>query len=407
MDSESEVDQVVRDRLRAYVRRAHLLRQIHSNKGARAHRWSQRYLIATVLVASVVSVIGFMGTDRLARSTPASWNVSVGAVENMYSLAVLSILVITILGLVYRFDERGSRHYRSIEILTDFIRDVEDAVALSSAGIARLSSEDLQVARTRYKGLLSSLPPSTDREYLEAKKSAAEKREKARRAAGGEGGYGGLWEDATSSASVERDLGSKLAELLFEPTRKAVLVAVRDSLGDTAWVTGGFVREAVWDRVHEYTIPTPSEDVDIIYFDAEHVSEQNERQKEGQLAEASANIHWSVKNQGRMHSISGGEPYRSLEDAVKRFPETATAVACRIDKTGQIKILAPYGLADLFDLVVRPTPGFDVSRYRARIAKKAWGTKWPQLCIVDGGLIPSPGFATQLPPEVPGPGPAQ
>jgi hypothetical protein len=49
--------------------------------------------------------------------------------------------------------------------------------------------------------------------------------------------------------------------------------------------------------------------------------------------------------------------YESTEDAVRRWPETATNVAVPFPG-GKLEILAPFGLSDLFSMIVRPTPAF-------------------------------------------------
>ena len=192
---------------------------------------------------------------------------------------------------------------------------------------------------------------------------------------------GPRWADSGPTSKIEPELGCSLAELLSEEPRLETLQTVRDVLGEGAWVAGGFIRESVWDFRHGYRIPTPVDDIDIIYFDAANTDKSEERSREEQLRRASANVAWSVKNQARMHVVSGDEPYASLEEAVTRFPETATSVACQVGPDDEIRLLAPYGLEDLFALQVRPTPGFDLKRYQARLQDKAWSSKWPKLII--------------------------
>ncbi|PLC63479.1 hypothetical protein B9P82_13400 [Citrobacter sp. L55] len=72
----------------------------------------------------------------------------------------------------------------------------------------------------------------------------------------------------------------------------------------------------------------------------------------------SAQIDWSVKNQARMHQRNGDYPYTSTRNALLHWPETATAIAVRLGKEG-LDITAPYGLSDLFELRLRPTPAFE------------------------------------------------
>jgi hypothetical protein len=47
----------------------------------------------------------------------------------------------------------------------------------------------------------------------------------------------------------------------------------------------------------------------------------------------------------------------------------------------QIEYIASYGLEDLFNLLIIPTPKFDLTIYNERIEKKRWKEKWNKLEI--------------------------
>lgn len=373
-------DRAVRELIADHIRRAETLRQIHSNKGAGASKWSRRYLMTTVVLATVVTTFGFVGSGRLAGAVSKVHPISSGTVDAAYTLVVLAILVTTLLGLVCRFDERSANHYRSIEILTEYIRDYEDLVALSIGGVRTFSIDDLNLARTRYKGILMTLPPNTDKEYLKAKKSRQEKKKSKDLLELRFSDMAKSWRDdsAVGSGTIDPKHGNALARLMTDDLRLPIFRAVR-RLGEGHWVTGGVIREAVWDHVHNFTIPTPLDDVDVVYFDSERLDEQDERERQQRLRGFSPNVNWSVKNEARMHKLSSVEPFSSLEDAIAKFPETASSVAVRLDSEDRLHFLAPHGLADLFDLKVRPTPGFDFARFKARVKAKAWSLKWPKI----------------------------
>ncbi len=96
-------------------------------------------------------------------------------------------------------------------------------------------------------------------------------------------------------------------------------------------------------------------------------------------------LPWSVKNQARMHVKNKLSPYSSSFESVAHFPETPTAVAVRLNNN-QIEILAPYGLNDLFEGLVRPTPPFNQDSklhpiYSNRVQSKNWGSIWNKLKI--------------------------
>ena len=92
-------------------------------------------------------------------------------------------------------------------------------------------------------------------------------------------------------------------------------------------------------------------------------------------------VNWSVKNQARMHIRNGNLPYKNCYEAISYWPETATAIAIKLNSDNQIEHIAPYGLNDLFNLVVQPTPNFDLITYRSRIANKGWKHTWEKLVI--------------------------
>jgi hypothetical protein len=86
-----------------------------------------------------------------------------------------------------------------------------------------------------------------------------------------------------------------------------------------------------------------------------------------------------------MHQRNEDAPYTSAVDALRFWPETATSVAVR--QTGQgFEIAAPFGLDDLFGLLVRPTPRFVEAKrhiYLDRVRKKQWLRRWPRLMLAD------------------------
>ena len=92
-------------------------------------------------------------------------------------------------------------------------------------------------------------------------------------------------------------------------------------------------------------------------------------------------LPWSVRNQARMHTRNADAPYRSATDAMRPWPETASAVAAWLDAAGCLHIAAPCGL---FDLALRPTPVAAARRPRvfaARLAAKPWLHEWPRLRV--------------------------
>jgi len=167
-----------------------------------------------------------------------------------------------------------------------------------------------------------------------------------------------------------------------DPTRWRLLDMVRSMRLPDCWIGAGFVRNAVWDHLHGRTPSSLSSDVDVLWFDPERADSSEDRKIEAVLRTFDSSVEWSVKNQARMHLRNGDAPYLSATDAIRCFPETATAIAVRRSDQDHCDIAAPFGLDDLFGLIVRPTPHFADDKhqlYNDRIQAKRWLETWPLL----------------------------
>lgn len=183
---------------------------------------------------------------------------------------------------------------------------------------------------------------------------------------------------------------SALAELIMQvPWRRRALEAVAALDLADCWVGAGFVRAPLWDTLHQFERPTPIPDIDVIYFQSENAEFEVDLELEHRLVQTGPTLpwphtYWSVRNQARMHTRNGDTPYRDTADAMAHWLETPTAVAIRLNADGAVEILSPFGLADLFEMVIRPTPharALRMAAFHERIASKDWLDNWPQLRI--------------------------
>jgi len=185
------------------------------------------------------------------------------------------------------------------------------------------------------------------------------------------------------------DRFAQLQSLIASDARRMhVLVLVRELGLPDCWVAAGFVRSRVWDHLHHHAESPLPQDIDVIWFDPERPGAEQDVALEKRLHARDATLGWSVKNQARMHLRNGDPPYGSASDAMRHWPETATAVGVRLDAQGRIEIAAPFGLDDLFGLVVRPTAAFLTLKRAAwleRLRAKQWRASWPRLTMLAPG----------------------
>ncbi|MBT2802644.1 nucleotidyltransferase family protein [Halomonas sp. ISL-56] len=166
-----------------------------------------------------------------------------------------------------------------------------------------------------------------------------------------------------------------------EPVRmEALTIAAAQRL--PGWcLAAGFVRNLVWDKLHDFSASTPLNDIDLIYFDLHDTSDSRDREIEGELR-AALKLPWSVKNQARMHERNMDRPYTSTEDAMSFWVEVETAVGASLADDGEVIIVAPFGVKPLFDYTVTLNPKRPKrADFEARIYSKRWLQTWPKLVV--------------------------
>jgi len=159
------------------------------------------------------------------------------------------------------------------------------------------------------------------------------------------------------------------------------ILEIAEKLNFPDWVIGaGFVRNKVWDYLHGFSnLKVDTNDIDLIYFDPQGNNKEADKQLSQKLKEQTG-IDWEVKNQFYMHTRNDDFPYKSTEDALSRWPETATSLGVKLEN-GDLKLIAPYGIDDLINLVVRPCLKFPagLKGVEERAQEKNWFKKWPKL----------------------------
>lgn len=361
------------ERVREYHHKLQILRQIMSNKAGLNRAINTGANIATVVVSSSLTFMGFSGLPNIRRYLGLFVVATPDAVEFAFNLLILLLFILVMLHLVFRFGAKQSEAERAVVSLTHLINQIDDQLEAVGQGYV-LDPTNVNFIREKYDTLVGTLPANSDREFLRAKRDFQQKRLKK---ASLDLTAQGLFDSAHQERVVK-------AVILQSELLVSILQTIRE-VDPTLYLGGGLVRNAVWDYLHGYKKPTPIEDVDVVYFDRLRDRKEQDVALESELLRRIPNLKWSVKNQARMHTMSGDDQYASLEDAVSKWPETATSIAVRRVIGEDLEMIAPHGYSDLFRLVVRPTPHFrqKIEGYRRRITKKPWRQIWPHLLVFD------------------------
>lgn len=149
-------------------------------------------------------------------------------------------------------------------------------------------------------------------------------------------------------------------------------------------VFGGQLRNIIWDYIHENTQPTQSKDVDVAIF------APNDKAVESSLQNA---LHsnmpaygWDIENFAFSHIDNNDAPYSVLDDGLSKQLMTIMSIGVTLDSNGRLKLIAPLGIKDLTNCVVRPTPIVynhpeRILLITEKIEAKHWRKKWPLLQV--------------------------
>ncbi|MEW6185219.1 MAG: nucleotidyltransferase family protein [Thermodesulfobacteriota bacterium] len=177
--------------------------------------------------------------------------------------------------------------------------------------------------------------------------------------------------------------------LLKNPVLNTIFERVPDLQLPNWYVGAGCLCQTVWNFLSGRDLLSNINDVDLVYFDAADLTDETETYFSDTARKLFSDIpiRIDIKNQARVHlwyeshfgySI---QPYQSVEEAINTWPTTATAVAVRYDDRRLFSVYAPYGLDDLFGLIVRPNKVQIIEEiYLAKVNR--WKACWPALRII-------------------------
>lgn len=167
-----------------------------------------------------------------------------------------------------------------------------------------------------------------------------------------------------------------------DPDLMAVLERSR-ALALPRWrLVSGCLYQTVWNVLTGRPRGTGIQDFDVIYFDDRDLS------WEAEDAVIRRDRSLQIRNQARVHlwyEQHFGVPYeplRSADESLSRYPMTVQAVGARLEDDGSLDIIAPFGLDDMFAMVLRPNPQF---AHRPTFAAKAARVcaVWPEVTVAD------------------------
>ena len=155
------------------------------------------------------------------------------------------------------------------------------------------------------------------------------------------------------------------------------------------YLVAGWLYQTVWNVITGQPPEAGILDYDLVYFDPSDLSWEAEDAviRAGDEIFAGLAAPVQIRNQARVHLWyeqkfgSPCPPHASSEAAIDTYEATVACLGVRLEPGGRCRVYAPYGLSDVFNLVIRPNPVLatrDV--YETKTAR--WQGQWPGLTVL-------------------------
>jgi len=161
------------------------------------------------------------------------------------------------------------------------------------------------------------------------------------------------------------------------------------SLALPQWrLVAGCLYQTVWNVLTDRARGTGIKDYDVIYYDGDDLSWEAEDSVIQRVAAATRDCVGpvEVRNQARVHlwfpdRFGMGYPrLAAADEALRNYSSIAYAVGVRLEDDGRLDTVAPFGLDDMFSMVIRPNRTLNNAATHDAKAQRAKAI-WPELVI--------------------------
>lgn len=177
-----------------------------------------------------------------------------------------------------------------------------------------------------------------------------------------------------------------------DPDLMTVLEGVRaEGLND--WlIFSGAVYQSVWNHLTGRPAGHGIKDFDVGYFDPDYSWDAEDAviRRVAARFDEPLRSRVEVRNQRRVSEWfpeKFGQPWPPVgatAEALSRFVAPAFAVGVRLEPDDRLTVEAPFGLGDMFAMVLRPNPTRPLAADWDRVVEKLTA-RWPELKVEQGG----------------------
>ncbi len=190
------------------------------------------------------------------------------------------------------------------------------------------------------------------------------------------------------NAPVEDQVDSLLEIVLKNPYVRQIIQSNPFPNNEPWYLGAGCICQSVWNYISGRKPEEGIKDYDLVYYDAKDISKEAELKQQQRIKTlfSGLSVEVDVVNEARVHTWFEEDfgkkidQLKSCEDAINGWPTTATAIG--INEIGdKFNVYAPYGLNDLFGMIIRPNkPSVIKWVYEKKVEK--WTKIWPTLKVI-------------------------
>lgn len=197
--------------------------------------------------------------------------------------------------------------------------------------------------------------------------------------------------EVDDNALTEADRRALVVQIIKENAALMDLLSGLRALCLPDWrLVSGAIYQTIWNRLTGNDPDYGIKDYDIAYFDDSDLSYEAEDAVIKRVDEALP--LWAdkleVRNQARVHlwyEAHFGHAYPKLsstDESLDNYLCTTHAIAVRLEADDSLSIAAPFGLADLFSMTIRPCRTIPANEVCYKEKAKRMARLWPQLKIL-------------------------
>jgi uncharacterized protein len=173
-----------------------------------------------------------------------------------------------------------------------------------------------------------------------------------------------------------------------DPNLMQLLASIRGVQLPQWRLVAGCLYQTVWNVLTGRDRGAGIKDYDLIYFDDGDLSWAAEDRVIRRIAAATRGCvsPVEVRNQARVHlwfETRFGTAYPQLssaDEAIQRYASIVHAIGVRLEDDDRLDVAAPFGLEDLFSMVIRPNYALENAVGHMRKARRAQAI-WPEVIV--------------------------